>query len=149
MDNSEFIIVKKPYKKKIEKTNKTELSYQNLVYIILSKLKKYEKLICGAFIYGSRARGTNRNDSDADIIIFWRKEYDVDFLKSIRDSIEDALGFHIDFVSCVFVKRWIAHETDKDQAYFDNVILDAKSIIGSEVITYLIDQSYKLPKLLR
>jgi predicted nucleotidyltransferase len=149
MDNSEFVTVGKPYKKKIDKTNKIVLSYYELVEIIYSKLIIHKNLIVGAFIYGSRARGTNRNDSDADIIIFWRKEYDVDFLKSIRDSIEDALGFHIDFVSCVFVKRWITHETDKDQAYFDNVILDAKLIIGSEVITYLIDQSYKLPKLLR
>lgn len=128
---------------------RSDLSYSELAEIIYSKLITHKKLMVGAYIYGSRARGTNRQDSDADIIIFWRQEYDVEFLKSIKDSIEEALGFNIDFVSCVYKKKWIIHNNDNEQAYFENVIIDAKPIIGQESINYLIDNSIKLPKLLR
>jgi predicted nucleotidyltransferase len=148
MDNSEFVTVGKPHKQKIVKISKSFLSYYELVEIIYSKLIIHKNLIVGAFIYGSRARQTNNPDSDADIIVFWRQEYDVEFLKSIRDSIEEALDINIDFVSCVYKKKWIQHNNDNEQAYFENVIIDAKSIIGLESINYLIDRSIKLPKLL-
>jgi predicted nucleotidyltransferase len=115
---------------------------------VKSNLLAYKKEIVGAYIYGSRARGTNRPNSDADIIVFWRHEYDKEFLKSIKTSIEEALGINIDFVSCVYKKKWIQHNNDNEQAYFENVIIDAKSIIGLESINYLIDRSIKLPKLL-
>ena len=100
--DSEFISVIRQQKMVRQKTiTKTHynLSYSELEAIVYSKLEAYKKLIIGAFIYGSRARGTNRPDSDADIIVFWKHEHDQDFLKSIRASIEEALGFKIDFVS--------------------------------------------------
>ena len=124
-------------------------SLDELMTIVTSKLEMYKKEIVGAFIYGSRARQTNRPNSDADIIVFWKHEYEQDFLKSIRTSIEDELGFKIDFVACVYKKKWINHTDQRDEAYFDNVIIDAKSIIGTDSINYLIEHSIKLPKLSR
>lgn len=152
--DSEFITVTRRRLQKTEniKSNTIpkqpqSLSFSELANIVYSNLKKYESSICGAFIYGSRARGTNRSDSDADIIVFWRYEYHIDFLKSIKYSIEKALGFKIDFVACIYMNKWVDHVDDRDLAYFDNVIIDAKPIIKSESITYLIDQSIKLLKL--
>lgn len=146
---SNFISVTKYRRRKAEQQKtKINLSYTDLATIVESKLITYNSLIIGAFIYGSRARQTNSPNSDADIIVFWRQEYDVEFLKYIKDSIEEALGFNIDFVSCVYKKKWIQHNNDNEQAYFENVNIDAKSIIGSESINYLIDHSIKLPKLL-
>lgn len=124
-------------------------SIAELIDIVTSKLEIYKMKIVGAYIYGSRARGTNRPNSDADIIVFWRHEYDQDFLKSVRASIEEDLGFKIDFVACVFKNKWIDHNDQRDEAYFENVIIDAKSIIGTESINYLIDHSIKLPQLSR
>lgn len=124
-------------------------SLDELIAIVTSQLEIYKKEIVGAYIYGSRARQTNRPDSDADIIVFWKHEFDKDFLKSIRDSIEKELGFKIDFVACVYKKKWINYVDQRDEAYFDNVIIDAKSIIGTESVKYLIDHSVKLPKLSR
>ena len=124
-------------------------SLDELIAIVTSKLEMYKKEIVGAFIYGSRARQTNRPNSDADIIVFWKHEYEQDFLKSVRASIENELGFKIDFVACVYKKKWIDHTDQRDEAYFDNVIIDAKSIIGTEPVKYLIEHSIKLPKLSR
>jgi len=124
-------------------------SLNELMTIVTSKLEMYKKEIVGAYIYGSRARQTNRPNSDADIIVFWKHEYDQDFLKSIRTSIEEELGFKIDFVACVYKKKWVEHHDQRDEAYFDNVIIDAKSIIGTEPVKYLIEHSIKLPKLTR
>jgi predicted nucleotidyltransferase len=151
-ESSEFINVinvTKPRRLKttIPKKAPVNLSYSDLAEIVYSKLIIYKSLIIGAFIYGSRARGTNRPDSDADIIVFWKHENDVEFLKSVRDSIEETLGFKIDFVSCVYKNRWITHVDGRDLAYFENVTLDAKPVIGKECINYLIDHSVKLPKL--
>jgi predicted nucleotidyltransferase len=124
-------------------------SLDELMTIVTSKLDMYKEEIVGAYIYGSRARKTNRPNSDADIIVFWKHEYDQDFLKSIRTSIEYELGFKIDFVACVYKKKWNNHTDQRDEAYFDNVITDAKTIIGTESVKYLIEHSIKLPKLSR
>jgi len=152
--DSEFISVIRRNKMVRQKTNtKTNtktcynLSYPELEAIVKLNLLAYKKEIVGAYIYGSRARGTNRPNSDADIIVFWRHEYDQEFLKSIKTSIEEALGFKIDFVACVVKKNWVEHPDLRDEAYFENVIIDAKSIIGTESIRHLIDHSMKLPKL--
>ena len=124
-------------------------SLDELMVIVTSKLEMYKKKIVGAFIYGSRARQTNRPNSDADIIVFWKHEFDQDFLKSVRASIEDELGFKIDFVACVYKNKWIDHHDLRDEAYFGNVVIDAKQIMGNELIGFLIDHSIKLPKLPR
>ena len=152
-DESDFITVTtRRYHKSTVKTTHTQPfnpTLAELMDIVSSKLEIYKKEIVGAYIYGSRARGTNRPNSDADIIVFWRHEYDQEFLKSVRASIEEKLGFNIDFVACVFKKKWNGHNDQRDEAYFENVIIDAKPIIGIEPINYLIDHSIKLPKLSR
>ena len=148
---SDFIPVRtRSNRSKLNVKSKTfNPSLTEVINIVTSKLEIYNNAIIGAFIYGSRARCTNRYNSDADIIIFWKYEYDHEFLKSVRTSIEEELGFKIDFVACVFKKKWVEHSNQCDQAYFENVIIDAKSIMGIESIKYLIEHSKKLPKLSR
>jgi predicted nucleotidyltransferase len=150
--DTEFISVSYHRKRFCEKTEQPMLfnpTFVELAEIVSSVLEVYQRSIIGAFIYGSRARGTNRPNSDADIIVFWRHEYEQEFLKSIRTIIEEKLGFKIDFVACVVKNKWIKHCDYRDEAYFENVIIDAKSIMGTESITHLIEHSIKLPKLSR
>ena len=151
---AEFISVTKPRRQSHTQRQMNQpvnqpvnLSFADLVAIVHSKLIIYKSSIIGAFIYGSRARGTNRPNSDADIIVFWRHAYDVEFLKSVRASIEEELGFKIDFVSCVHTKKWVDYNDGRDMAYFENIIIDAKPVFGSDSINSLINQSIKLPKL--
>jgi predicted nucleotidyltransferase len=107
------------------------VSYEQLVEVLKTELYKYQSNIVTGYVYGSRARGANRVDSDADILIFWKKEMTVEDLQMIRNNIEAKLGFDIDFVSCVFAGKVIDHPDQRDIAYFENVALDAKQFIGS------------------
>jgi len=116
---------------------------------ILSQYRQYSKLIVAGFLYGSRARKTNRPDSDADILIFWKHELNSEDLRQIRDKIEDALGIQTDFISCYLTKKCISHLDSRDDAYFGNVIVDAIQFMGIERLDDLILKSVKLPKLVR
>lgn len=124
------------------------VSYEQLVEVLKTELYKYESNIVAGYIYGSRARGTNRINSDADILIFWKKEMTIEDLQMIRTNIEISLGFDIDFVSCVFAGKIIDYPDERDIAYFENVVLDAKQFIGHiNSIQWLSECSKKCKKL--
>ena len=132
-----------------EKSTPVDLSFDKLSDIVRTVL--HDEPGCkAAYIYGSRARGTNRPDSDADVIVFWNYNPNKGHLKGLRAEIESRLGFQIDFVSCRLTKKWVSHDDERDHAYFDNVIQDARMIVGENLsISFLIDRSVKMPKLSR
>jgi predicted nucleotidyltransferase len=112
-------------------------------------LSPYTNLIVASFLYGSRARKTNRPDSDADLLIFWKQQLNLKDLCLIRSEIEEALGIQTDFVSCIVRKKCISHLDSRDDAYFGNVMVDAIQFMGIERLDDLIFNSVKLPKLRR
>ncbi len=141
-------VVARPKKTPIARPPPRNISYDELITILKQKLGPYEKYIEGAYVYGSRARGNNKPTSDADIIIFWRRVPNIEQLKEIRAEIEQALGIETDFVSCEFTDKFVDHGDLRDQAYFDNVSVDAKQFMGQTInISTLIDYSRKMPKL--
>ena len=149
-DDGWTTVTKRPKKIRSERPPVRNIPRDELLSILRRILSRYEKYIEGGYVYGSRARGTNRIDSDADIIVFWRSIPDIDLLKQIRAEIEAELGFEIDFVSCWYTKHFIEHFDLRDQSYFDNVAIDAKQFIGKTIsINALIDRSVKMPKLNR
>jgi predicted nucleotidyltransferase len=126
------------------------VSYEQLVEVLKTELYNCESNIVAGYIYGSRARGTNRIDSDADILIFWKKEMTIEDLQMIRNKIEAKLGFDIDFVSCVFSGKYVEYPDERDIAYFENIALDAKQFIGdTNSIKWLSECSKKCKKLKR
>jgi predicted nucleotidyltransferase len=136
-----------PSKPKKEVRN---ISLEELKEILNSKLAPYSRYIFAGYVYGSRARRQNRPDSDADIIIFWKSTPDIEFLNDLRQKIEEALGFEIDFVSCWYTKDFVENDDDRDKAYFGNVIGDAVQFIGEKIsINVVIERSQKLSKLKR
>lgn len=139
----------KTFQKKINKPI-THVSYEELVQVLTSELSYYNNIIIACYLYGSRARRTNRIDSDADLLIFWKVKMEDDELQEIRESIESKLGFSIDFVSCVY-KRKVNEQTNEcDIAFFENIALDAIQIIGTlHDITWLSECSEKCKKLVR
>jgi predicted nucleotidyltransferase len=132
------------------KENIVSISYEELVETLKSKMSGYKNNIIAGYIYGSRARGTNRIDSDADILMFWKNEMMKEELQSIRDEIESTLGFSVDFVSCIYRRKFIECVDERDIAYFENVSLDAKQFIGTpHNIMWLSECSQKCKKLSR
>lgn len=139
-------------KTKSPKSAKTKVQLPHIPFDELCRtlrevLSKYSDLIVAGFVYGSRARETNRPNSDADLLIFWKNPIHLDDLKMIRAEVESALGIETDFVSCIRTKKYIAKPDQRDDAYFGNVMLDARRFMGTEYLEDLVPYSVKLKKL--
>jgi predicted nucleotidyltransferase len=123
------------------------ISFDELCTVLNEVLRYYSKHIVAGFVYGSRARGTNRIDSDADVIIFWKHRVNIEDLRIIRAEMKKILQIDVDLVSCVIAKKFRDYNDQRDQAYFDGLIHEAKIFIGNELFFDLVQKSYKLPKL--
>jgi predicted nucleotidyltransferase len=116
---------------------------------IINILKKYEILYI--FLYGSRARGTNRVDSDVDIMCFMK--YPIpsnEKLQEIKDELIHNLGLGVDFVVMMLTKKYIHDIDERTKCYYENVMLDAKQIYPIENkinLCDLIDKSIKVGKI--
>jgi predicted nucleotidyltransferase len=143
-------VAPRPRRTAVQRQPPPNIPYDELIRILREKLARYGGDIEAGYVYGSRARGNNKPTSDADVIIFWRRMPDVETLKEIRAEIEAALGIEIDFVSCYYTRGFIEHVDQRDEAYFGNVIGDARQFMGQSInIANLIEYSKKMPKLRR
>ena len=66
------------------KVEPPHIPFNELCDTLRQVLSKYSNRIVAGFVYGSRARETNRPDSDADLLIFWKSRVHVDDLREIR-----------------------------------------------------------------
>lgn len=126
------------------------ISFDELAQKINSVLIKYSPQ--AIFVYGSRARKTNRPDSDADIMAFWKSaalpEYEK--LIEIKQELISTLGINVDFVVMKITSKIIKVHDLRTICYYDNVKVDAKCIYSQkkcEHISGLIDFSEKLQKI--
>jgi predicted nucleotidyltransferase len=139
---------KNRHSKNPQKKNIKDVSYEELVKILTTELNYCSNNIIAGYIYGSRARGTNRIDSDADILIFWKVKMNEDELQDIRVNIQSKLGFSIDFVSCIYNRKVNEYTDERDIAFFENVALDCKQFMGEiHDIMWLAECSEKCKKL--
>lgn len=70
---------------------------------IITHLLPYQPTRIGVF--GSYARGDNKPDSDLDLLVTFGIPMDLIKLMNVWDSLEDALGVHIDLVTENALKR--------------------------------------------
>jgi predicted nucleotidyltransferase len=147
-DNDWTQVVSKTTKKSETKTYAIpqDTPLESLMESISKSLAYLKRDIVGCFIYGSRARKTNKPTSDVDLIVFFKQQYNYDDLKEIKSQLVSDIGFSVDFVACVWKKKWIEKTDDRDICYFEQIKPDAIRIIGSHDLSYLIDTSQKLGK---
>ncbi len=146
--NDEWITVvnnkkKKSYNKVI--INKTLEEINKLILDILLKYNPY-----AIYIYGSRARKTNRLDSDVDLMIFWKKTVpEYDYLQNIKKELINILQLNVDFVNMYITNKINKVYDERDKCYYANVINDAICIYETKAnnISDLIDISIKLEKI--
>jgi predicted nucleotidyltransferase len=128
-----------------EKYNPT---FDELKSGIIKALEKYNPY--SVFLYGSRARGNHKIESDADILVIW-KRYPSN-LELIKKEIMDEIRINIDFVNLLYKEKRKEVVVNKlnDIEYYNNVLLDAINIYTtSSNKIYLQDiilHSEKLPK---
>ena len=144
-DDWQEVNTSKKYNK--NKKEKKILGFDDLIKILYDEFKIFDKIVAG-YLYGSRARKTNKVNSDVDIIIFMKIILEDDILKEFKEKLELKLNLKVDLVVCHFKNKWIDHTDLRDQCYFDNIIPDAYQFTGKhEDIKYLISTSIKLPKI--
>ena len=136
---------RKNLNKVLEKYNPT---FEELKAGVIKVLQKYNPYT--VFLYGSRARGNNKIDSDADILVVW-KHYPSN-LEFIKKEIMDEIKIKIDFVNLLYKekRKEVVVNRLNDIAYYDNVLLDAINIYTSTpnkiYLEDIIPFSEKLPK---
>ena len=64
------------------------------VMILVSKKYPIERV----YLFGSRADGTNKNDSDVDLIIEFSETISLLTLSKIRVQLEEMLGLDVDVI---------------------------------------------------
>jgi len=134
--------------KKIEsKIPQKDIPLEILMTKISESLSSLKKDIVGCYIYGSRARKTNKPTSDVDLIVFLKQKYSIEELKEIKTELVSDIGLPVDFVVCIWKKKWVEHTDDRELCYFEQIKPEAICIIGTEKISYLIETSMKLGKI--
>ena len=135
-------------KSKVCKTSshKDDIKFEDLVFKIQTSLNYLKRDIVACFIYGSRARRTNKATSDVDLLVFFKHEFNFDDLKEIKNQLIQDISIPVDFVACVHTKKWVEHTDQRDICYFEQLKPDAVQVIGTEKLSYLIDTSRKLGK---
>lgn len=78
-------------------------------------------------LFGSRARGDNKKDSDWDILILTNKQVDVNFKNNILDKVYDIELEHVQAISTMIIdrKRWGKMAIT---GFYENVINEGKSL---------------------
>lgn len=138
-------------KKSISNSNKgNSLSWSELVEKITEVLSVYSPE--AIFVYGSRARGTNRPNSDADIMAFWKSSTIPEYerLVEIKQELVQNLGLNVDFVVMKLKAKFVEVHDLCTICYYDNVKVDAKCIYSTKnvvSISELIDFSEKQYKI--
>lgn len=146
VESNDWLFVKPKIKKiynELKNPSLEDLKIQ--INIVLSKYKPYS-----IYIYGSRARKTNRPDSDVDIMIFWKKYcYLEEELIQIKKELMEHLGINVDLVNMIFINKFINNYDKRDQCYYDNIKYDAINIyqIDNIELNYLLDHSIKMQKI--
>jgi len=149
MDSDNWTIVGKPTKKKVTlcvTKEKVDISLETIIERIRHSLDYLKQYIVAVYIYGSRARKTNKLTSDVDLIIFWKNMVDKEDLKEIKQQLEKDIQLPVDFVSCVHKKKWVDTCDERDKCYYDLIVQDAVQVMGTEQISYLLETSVKLGK---
>ena len=74
-----------------------------------------------AALFGSTARGQNTSDSDVDLIVSFRKKYDLLDIVGLKQDLEDALHIPFDIIT---------YEALKEGDFANAVYADERIIYG-------------------
>lgn len=79
------------------------MTQSEIKHIILNHLKDYQPLSIG--IFGSYARGENKNQSDIDILVKFRVAPSLLTLIRLENELSDLLGIKVDLITTGAIKN--------------------------------------------
>jgi hypothetical protein len=146
IDDWTIVSVKKSNKKK---SIKNIISLDEIKIIVISVLTQYNAKYI--YIYGSRARGTNRIDSDVDIMCFMSYPLpSSEQLFDIKTELIQSLKLNVDFICMQLTNKYVDISDERTKCYYENVLEDAIRIYPSDIqitLHELIDKSIKHKKI--
>jgi predicted nucleotidyltransferase len=149
MNENEWVLIEKKQRKKKSQQNKTNnLDLNNLIQIILYVLTKYDPY--AIYIYGSRARGTNRIDSDVDILVFWkRSNKNINKLINIKEELILNLKIDVDFINMILINKFVTEYNEHNKCFYENILNDGICIFEQENndLSDLFEKSIKLNRI--
>ena len=139
-DTDDFIIVKKKYKKSVEKKTsiKTKLTAEDIKNNVKlnNLLNEYKPL--SVILYGSLAIGKNRTSSDIDLMFIWQKKSipSLEVLENIKKSIEEIFVTKVDLINMVYMNKQITFIDDTEQEYMCKDYYYIVNVFNEGVIIY-------------
>jgi len=113
---------------------------------ILKVIPYNKRNIVQILLLGSLAKGSARENSDADIMICYKRNRtpsDED-IYSIVSSLKKAIGRDIDFIVMEYRRKYVNH-MQRDIDFFDNVRIEGIPLVeASDVGKELVDFSVKI-----
>ena len=145
--DNEWIEIKKKERKNKNKNEHNILNLNNIIELILFVLIKYQPY--SIYLYGSRARGTNKIDSDVDIMVFWkRNNNNILKLSEIKNELEEILKIKVDLVNMIYINKYLIEYDERNKCYYDNILTDAICIYNNiNHLQNLLETSIKLNKI--
>lgn len=128
-DNNGFILVgpKKKYNKSHDSKYYTTLEKNNVIEESKKILIKYRPY--AAYLYGSTARGRNKQSSDVDIFVIWKNKVPSnEIIKKIHNELYNTFNRRVDFVNYHYNGKSI-NISSADSCFIQNVLCDAVSIL--------------------
>ena len=152
MDSSsidDWTVVSTKKSNQIKKSIKNIISLDEIKTIIINVLTQYNAKYI--YIYGSRARGTNRIDSDVDIMCFMNYPLpSIEQLYGIKTELIQSLKLNVDFVCMQLTNKYVDVSDERTKCYYENVLEDGIRIYPSDIqitLQELIDKSIKQKKI--
>jgi len=114
-------------------------------------LAKYDPI--QAVLYGSRAIGTCKPDSDYDVMVFFKKsrfpfketidQRTARFYK-MANELKEALGKPVDLVVMKYIGKWINTHSERDTLFFNQVRCEAICAFKNQSGAEMCDMSEKI-----
>ncbi len=125
-DMNGWTIVSHKHNKNKEKIIKFNINNTELNNIIINTILNNKYNPEYIFLYGSRARKTNRINSDVDLLVFWKYPVPtIDEILNIKELLMSNLNLGVDFVNMKITNKNIKVYDERTSCYYDNVSLDA------------------------
>ena len=131
----------KKQNKQIKEFNKDLIKLNDLSYlidIVKNIISKYNPKY--AYIFGSRARKTNKIDSDLDLILCYQNKptIDINEYTQIKNQLISTLNIHVDLIILYIANKSKKH-SELDLCFYDNISVESINVIGEMKFSNICD----------
>lgn len=137
IEDDDFVLVqpKKRYQKNVNQQSNIVLQKEQVIEEVKNILENSKPKPYAAYLYGSTARGQNKNTSDIDIFVIWKNKIpNDDIINNVHNQLYIAFNRKIDFVNYLYNGKFIKIDLN-NSCFVQNILPDAITIIEGKDFT--------------